>query len=193
MVIFSTLTLSKSAFLMLLLPLILMLYSKAKKRKYFVLLSICVVCIIFLLQLLDGRIEIFNGVLYRFNQVTNVDSLTTGRSYIWKDYLNFFLNNPSSFLLGRGLGAEVLNSHAAHNTYIDLLYYLGIIGTLFTFLVFFVLINIKNSFIKVNLLNYSILICIGLMYFFLSELFYFDWAFHFIIAFMILKMNMNQV
>ena len=193
LVIFVGLTLSKSAFLMLMLPLFLLILSKIKRKNYFVLFCVLVVCIVLAVQILSGKIEMFSGVIYRLDEATDIDSLFTGRSYIWQNYLEFLYENPLKLMFGGGFGAEILDDLAAHNTYIDSLYYLGIIGTLLLALVFGVLLNINKSTEKLNFFNYSVWICIGVMYFFLSELFYFDWAFHVVIGIWILKMDMSPV
>ena len=65
-------------------------------------------------------------------------------------------------------------------------------GTVLLSLVFYALIKIRKGTSKSNLLNYSVWISIALMYFFLSELFYFDWAFHILIAICVLKMDMTK-
>lgn len=191
LVFFAGMTTSKSAFLMLLLPLCFLMYSKLKKRNYLVFLVIVALGFVTVNLLFSGKIEIFNNVLSRIDNASDVNSLTTGRSNIWISYCEYFWDNPLPTLLGSGFGAQLVNGRAAHNTYIDLVHYLGIIGTTLLMLVFGVLIKIRKSKVKANQLNYSIWICIALMYFFLSELFYFDWAFHIIIAICILKMNMG--
>lgn len=193
MIIFVARTASKSAFLMLILPLILLLYSRIKKKNFFILACVLAVSAALIFRLLAGEIEIFSNVLLRFDAATDTESLTTGRSYLWERYMNFLGENPQVLWFGKGFGADVLGTHAAHNTYLDLLYYLGIIGTALTTTVFVVLTRIKRDAIKLNLLNYSVWLCIGVMYFFLSELFYFDWAFHIVIAMLISKMDMNQI
>lgn len=193
MVVFVGMTMSKSAFLMLILPLLLLLYSKANKRNYLVLLCVAVAGIVFVNLLFSGKIEMFNLVLSRLTKSSDIDSLTTGRAHLWQSYFNFLMSEPITLLFGGGFGAALLESHASHNTYIDLIYYLGIIGTALLLFVFATLINIKKSKTKLNFFNYSIWICIAIMYFFLSQLFYFDWPFHIIIAIFILKMNMTQV
>lgn len=192
MTFFVAMTLSKSAFLMLVLPLGLLMYSKLNKRNYLLFFGVLVAGIVVVNLLFSGKIAIFNNVLLRITNASDIDSLTTGRSNIWNMYCEFLFDNLNSLLFGGGFGAELIGKHAAHNTYIDLIYYFGIIGTVLVLLVFGVLINLKKNTAKLNLLNYSIWICIALMYFFLSELFYFDWAFHIIIAICISKMNMSQ-
>ena len=192
LIFFAGMTTSKSAFLMLLFPLCFLLYSKLKKRRYLVVFVVALLGVIAINLLFSGKIEIFNNVLARIDNASDVNSLTTGRSNIWISYCEFFLHNPISTLFGGGLGAQLVNGRAAHNTYIDLVYYLGIMGTALLVVVFGVLTKIRKSTAKPNLLNYSIWICIGIMYFFLSELFYFDWAFHVTIAICILKMDMSS-
>ena len=144
-------------------------------------------------MLFSGEIELFNGILYRITSANDISSLTTGRFDIWINYLSFLFDNLGRFLFGGGLGAEMLNKRVAHNTYIDLLYYLGILGTTLLITVFLTITSPKKNTAKLNLLNYSIWICIGVMYFFLSELFYFDCAFHIVIAIMVSKVDMNLV
>ena len=192
LVMFAILTVSKSAFLMLLWPLVLLLYAKVKTRKYFVVLCVIIGCVVTASEVFAGNIEIFNDVLYRLDQASDANSLTTGRSNIWLEYLSYLVTNPRALLFGSGFGAGLVNSHAAHNTYIDMLYYLGLIGSVLLAHIFKAISNIRENPVGRNLLNYSIWICIAAMYFFLSELFYFDWAFHIIVAIGISKMNMTQ-
>lgn len=192
LIFFAGMTASKSAFLMLVLPLCFLIYSKLKKRNYFVLLVVAVLSIVAVNLLFSGKIEIFNNALSRIDNAADVNSLTTGRSNIWISYCEFFLDHPVSTLFGRGFGAQLWQSHGAHNTYIDMIYYLGIVGTLLLLLVFYALIKIRKGPSKFNLLNYSVWICVAIMYFFLSELFYFDWAFHILIAICVFKMDMTK-
>ena len=192
LVVFAGMTLSKSAFLMLILPLMLLLYTKIKKKNYLLFLCIVIAFALFVIALFSGRIEFFNGILYRFTNVKDMNSITTGRYNAWQKYLAYLSDNPTVLLLGGGLGANILNGRAAHNTYIDLIYYLGVVGTVLLLVVFSTMIGIKKPTIKPTLLNYSIWLCLATMYFFLSELFYFDWAFHVIIAILVSKTDMNR-
>ena len=192
LLVFAGMTMSKSAFLMLILPAILLLYAKINKKNYAVFLCVIIVCAVFMTALFSGKIELFNKIIYRLKNAKDFSSLTTGRYKLWQNYLAFLLDNPKVVLFGRGLGAGILEDHAAHNTYIDVIYYLGIVGTTLLVSAFYTMIRIKKKSTRSNLLNYSVWICIAMMYFFLSELFYFDWAFHIIIAISISKINMSQ-
>lgn len=192
MVVFSIMTFSKSAFLMMLLVLLLFVYSKLRQRKYVIVVSLFALGIVACSILLAGKIEAFNMLFSRFDTSNGISSVTTGRSDLWINYIDFLRDSPKALFLGVGFGGELIGGMAAHNTYIDLVYYLGIVGTFLFFVLFFLLVDIGNIGIKRNILNYSVLMCVLLMYFFLSELFYFDWAFHIVIAVFVMRTKITH-
>lgn len=188
MVGFAVMTVSKSAFLMLLLPLLMLLYSKIKSRKYFAFAVLLIIGAGLAISILAGKIELLDPLLSRFE----AGNLTTGRADLWKNYADYFQKNPLNFIFGVGFGGALVGVKAAHNTYIDILYYLGLVGTIPLIAVFVAITNKQKSIGRRNLLNYGVILCIMFMYFFLSELFYFDWAFHIMIAILVAKMNMGH-
>jgi hypothetical protein len=72
----------------------------------------------------------------------DITTMTTGRSELQAEYLEYFRKNIGALLLGRGLAAPNIGSGGLgpHNTFIDLAYFFGIaggliyIGTLFGFI-----------------------------------------------------------
>ena len=54
--------------------------------------------------------------------------ISTGRFDIWKEYLAYIENSPTTLLFGDGLGSSYYLSHGPHNAYIELIFFLGIIG-----------------------------------------------------------------
>ncbi len=56
-------------------------------------------------------------------------SFTTGRTNLWRSYLSFLFSNPMDLLFGQGL-TSVFNgvSHGSHNTIIQMVYQVGLIG-----------------------------------------------------------------
>lgn len=193
LLVFAGMTMSKSAFLMLFLPAMLLLYAKFKRKSFFTSLCLLVACIAVVITIFFGENEAFEIIRYRFNQANDLNSFTTGRTEIWQKYIAFLADNPRTLLLGQGLNANHVDSHVAHNTYIDLIYYLGVVGTLLLIVVFNVIIKDAKKTTRRNFLNYSGWICVGIMYFFLSELFYFDWAFHVTNAILLLRADMDVV
>lgn len=192
LIAFSIMTFSKSAFLMLVLPTILLIYSKIKCKRYFLAVGITVFVVAVIVAVLSGKIEALEIVIARFKEADDLSSLTTGRSDIWLYYIEYLFDNPLVFFFGRGFGADMLG-RAAHNTYIDLFYYLGLVGVVILVAVFILIIRQSQRSSKYNFLNFGIWICVACMYFFLSQMFYFDWAFHITIAILVAKMNMNPI
>lgn len=56
--------------------------------------------------------------------------ISTGRLDLWKVYLNYIGNSTKTFLFGDGLGSYYLSVGGPHNTYIESVYFVGIIGTI---------------------------------------------------------------
>lgn len=189
MVAFAIMTFSKSAFLMLFLPLFMLFYSKFKSRKYLIFAVVFTVGIILVLAIFAGKIEAFNTVISRFTASDDISSLTTGRTDIWLNYLKYLANNLLNLAFGVGFGGSLVGALGAHNTYIDLIYYLGITGSIILVALFVSVLRINKPKNKRNLLNFSAVITIAIMYFFISELFYFDWPFHIILAVMAIGTN----
>ncbi len=189
---FIILTYSKSAFLMLALPILLWLYLLIKRKKYISLLIAVIALIAVVISSLKGNISIFDVVLSRLDSADSLSSLTTGRFDLWIEYLAYIFEHGGIALFGAGFGADLPYSHAAHNTYIDFLYYLGIFGTAL-FIVIILIVGCNKALkVKHCFLNYSIWICIGVMYFFLSELFFVDLPFHLILAILVYRINFSS-
>lgn len=177
LVVLAGLTGSKSAILMLVLPGILFMYSNSKSRRHFLQVLFIAAVTLFVLLICAGKIKIFQTVFARLSLVDNIKSLTTGRTAIWQDYLRHFSNEGFTLFFGNGLGAGLVNDRGAHNTYIDLIYYLGIIGTVSIMSIIFAMTRTRYCTERKTPLNYSVILCILIMYTFLSELFYFDLVF----------------
>ena len=192
LVTFAIMTYSKSAFLMLLLPLLLLLYSQVRKRKYFVFALSFLAVVILVSRILARQIDAFDAVLSRLFG-DDGGSFLTGRDELWANYIEYFRKSWRTVMVGNGFNAALINEYAAHNTYIDLIYYLGLVGTALLAGVFYAIVKPMPNPEKKNFLNYSIWLCLMAMYSFLSELFYYDWAFHIIIAALISKTDINIV
>lgn len=145
----------------------------------------------------SGQIPALEVVVKRFLASDTLDGmdinrLTTGRSDIWLMYAKYLISNSKILLFGQGIGAGYYQ-HAPHSTYIDFLYFLGIAGTIL--LMGSLLAISKQSRIfktKRNILNYCVMICVVVMYTFLSELFFFDIPFHLFVAITVLNLNKND-
>ena len=145
---------------------------------------------IFILGIL-GKIPIVNAIIERLTNFSDFDSLTTGRFHLWQTYIQYFIDNVTSFVFGRGLVVERVGDLGAHNTYIDYLYYLGLIGTVVNLSCLYICLSNNIGKKHVNLLNFSGVAIIFVMYFFLSMFFAFDLVFHIIIAWIYFKLDLK--
>ena len=82
-------------------------------------------------------IVLFSGALdeaiaqyaVRFGTGSNVSDLTTGRSDLWRLYVEMLANNPLELLFGQGYTSVFNGVHkGSHNTLIQLIYQVGLIG-----------------------------------------------------------------
>jgi len=73
-----------------------------------------------------------NAYLLRFinDRSGDLDSITTGRTGIWKAYIDEILHNTRILFFGNGLNSIANIGKGTHNTYLETLYSLGIIGSI---------------------------------------------------------------
>lgn len=198
MIYFLIITYSKSSVIMLLVFFAYLMYSLVLQKKHFYLVAIIIMLVTVVVLALSGRISLFETVIARFSTAStgeelDVNALTTGRTDIWIMYLKYIIKNIKTAVLGDGISAGYYNQMAAHNTYIDILRHLGIFGGSLLFVSLKMILADSIAVKKErNLLNYSVLICVLVMYFFLSELFYIDAQFHLFIAFTVMNLPINE-
>jgi len=158
-----------SAILLCLFEIVLVVYGIETKSKSFVVTMIVLFVLILALILLSKKrklyqyalgmlaivsvlifaIWFYNDVLLRvFLERENSLGVLTGRDKIWSYYLDLFMSNPLTFILGMGfangqnvIGSRTDASYAAHNAYLEILGDIGIVGIL-SLLAF---LNIKSK------------------------------------------------
>ncbi len=191
-------TYSKSAIIMVVVAVGFLVYSFHKKRNYFAVLLIVAATVIVIILAFSGRIPALQTVVDRFlasdtAEGMDVSGLTTGRADLWRIYLKHVITNMDVGLFGEGISSAQLISQPPHNTYLDVLYYLGAVGgSLLLLSLGAILEQSRLVALRRNFLNYSVLICITVMYFFLSELFYFDPPFQIFLAFTVLNLPLES-
>lgn len=94
--------------------------------------------------LFDKLIQMY---LVRFRIVSDISSFTTGRSDILQDYFSYLINHPFTLLFGQGITqvytGEII--YAAHNSFVQIIYQLGIIGSLLLVIWLIQLFSIKGE------------------------------------------------
>ena len=186
-------TYSKSALLMSAVPLMMFLYSNhLKRRRTLQMASIVMFSVALIYLIVTGGGEMFSTVFGRLSaDKGDLNSLTTGRFNVWVYNMEYFMEHPWQFLFGKGINAPLINNKGHHNVYIEMLWHLGLIGEGMIFALLEQICHIVPQRPKRNPLNYCVLFCAAVMYFFLSMLFYFDPPYHLMIAFTVLNMNME--
>ena len=145
------------------------------------LLTACIVILIFVLSRLRSLKQtlltmvvllICGGGLYKWMQSSGYiqimtdrifdGDISTGRFGIWKSYIKYIIDSPKTLLFGDGLGAEYLAVGGPHNTYIEIIYFLGLIGEIIFALVLFSTFRVKKYNNKRSIINYALptLFCI---------------------------------
>lgn len=181
LVSFSFLTLSKSAMLMLVIPIMVIILYCVQTKQYKKLTGVICLLVFVIFVVISLDIPQVATIIGRFTGAKDINGLTTGRSYIWELYFDYFSTHFGKLIFGSGVGAPLVNNRAAHNTYIDFIFYFGLLGS-FLFVSIIIFFNISYSAFKRNILNYSVHISIIIAYLALSETFYFDFPVHIYLA-----------
>lgn len=186
--IMGLLTYSKSFILIyafvLLLEVILNLKGQHKLQSFF---EIFLIILLFIIAF-SGEIEIVNKIFSRF---TNSQGLTTGRSDIWERYWAVINSKEVYKWFGVGLDAPYVAEKAAHNLYVEMIYYSGYIG-LFVFLFSWIFIVFSFHDNKIRFVNILLLVIVFVMYAFLAGFLNYAYPFYMIFAWMIADIDIKE-
>lgn len=138
--------------------------------------------IILLLMVTGVSKDLINKIAQRLGLTPggsfNIDTITTGRTYLWRTYLTNLFSNFQNVFVGRSMGYlhyyNVVWSveetvFAAHNTYLDIILSFGFLGTLL-YAAIWVLIVREARPLRGNFYTVSTLISLLIMIFALSYL-----------------------
>ncbi|QTE74995.1 hypothetical protein JS518_03655 [Clostridiales bacterium FE2010] len=153
--VFGLMTISQS-FIVGIIPLMILwiLFSSKQGIGRSIKISIAVLCILaFLYLFARDYISLF---LFRFEQKQgkSLARVTTGRSDIWIEYVQAIVSSPKILFVGNGLNTLVESGNGAHNTYLELIFSLGICGSLlYLILILFALKGIyRVSMLKIPII-----------------------------------------
>ena len=190
-VFFAAKTGSKSALFMLVIPAVLFVCISLKNRHYIIAFTSVLLIVVAMWMILNGKIAAFSVATQRLTaNHASLNDLTTGRVSKWAEFLEYIWDRPIVLLFGKSLLNVVLNSGAPHNTYIDMLFQLGALGTIWMIGILSTawIDKYKNK----TLLNYSLAGAVAILYFFLSELQYADFTFHLALCLIVANLDFNS-
>lgn len=117
---------------------------------------------------------IINNIMYRFY----ANDISNNRFIIWNNYLSYLGNSLKTLFLGDGIGAPYYYGVGPHNFYIEIIYYLGIIGGIvYLFLYASILFKKQDRIIKRGILDYAMTFVLLIMFGTLGMLFSNDFPF----------------
>lgn len=141
------------------------------------LLSIMIICVISIVymarspkKMVAAIIVLFTlgtGVIIWLNQIGYIDIMTsrifegdvsTGRFDIWKNYLDYLNSSPWTLFGGDGLGTRYLSAGGPHNTYIESIYFVGIVGSIIYLVTIISIFICRKYNRKKQIINYLLLL-----------------------------------
>lgn len=198
--IFGCMTYSKSYYLMLGALAIIFLFILLRQGKIGRIMFVTLAVAILISTGVLSNNEVIQTALSRFDGVSMSDSssLTTGRSDIWSGYMSYILSNLRITLLGNGIGAPYYLGGATHNMYIEIWYYVGIIGLIGYLVVISFLLSERRLLFRRSIFNYFLIVIVAALYFFLAGFIAYAFPFYMMMCWMVLntdfsKNNKNEI
>ena len=124
LVVFGFISYSKMFLLSILLLTVIFMFYRMKSPKQLITTFVSVLIIGFVFYWWANQSGYLGAILERLSG----DDISTGRFDIWKAYLDYIWDSPITLFFGDGLGSPYYLSHGPHNAYIELIFFLGIIG-----------------------------------------------------------------
>ena len=186
LLITGVMTISKSYFLVIGVLLIFYIAKNISSMKHIFIFALVAIAGIWVFSAVSNKLG-YNAITMitsRFVKGGSLADYTTGRTDIWKYYIDLFnANGIKELLFGFGFNAKV--THAAHNTFIEFVYHYGIIGIILWGAYLFYCLKLFQ--LKTELFeNKSPMVCICLIVgiFFLSAYTYESFWIGIVISFM---------
>lgn len=159
---------------------------KSVKQALITLLGLALVAGVFLIWAYDS------GYIPTILNRLVTDDISTGRFDIWKDYLTYIIESPKTLLFGDGLGCDYYNSKGPHNAYIEIIFHLGIVGSILFLATVWKLMDSKK-YIKRKPMDYMLLIIFLVIVCTLGILMINDLVFYFMLIWMSMNMKKEAV
>ncbi len=168
LILFGILTYSKTFVVVTIIAILFYILLSLKSKRYILAISLTI-GIILLFVFLES-IDILSVVVSRFSEAEDINSLTTGRFDSWLNYIHVIFNDLKIFLIGGGFKAPLLEI-GTHNLYIEVWYYIGIIGLIPFFAILIYPILVKRKQFRKDFTAYIVIIVLFILYFSLQAMY----------------------
>ena len=191
---FGILTYSKAFFVMFILLGGTYIIWQFWSRKFFKGMVFALLGIIVGAYFLLSKDSPFSVVLTRLTSSSSWSDITTGRNELFVRYWNVITENVTNLLVGFGLNAPLVAGRGAHNLYLEIVYYVGVLG-LFLILGFFISLirelqkNNPNVKKQSWLAKYAVVAIVAIQYLSLQGMFLVFTYGTFFVAFLTIKIT----
>lgn len=189
LVYFGCLTYSRLFYLALMIAIVFVLVLRMKSTgKYIGSIALLSVALIVGLYFAN-KAGIIGNILYRFSAT----DITNNRTNIWWQYIDYFNSSVTTLFFGDGIGASYYNGVGPHNTYIEMVYFLGIIGSLIYVGMYWCILKTGRCIRKRKFMNYSLLFILMIMSTTLGMLFSNDFGFLMMLVWLFMNTEIGKV
>jgi hypothetical protein len=103
--------------------------------------------------------DYFIGILGRFQ----AEDISNNRFTIWFNYLHYFNKSLKTIFLGDGIGAAYYMGKGPHNSYLELVYFLGLIGSFIYLFLLGSILHLRQLLNPKTIMNYMLLVIFCIM------------------------------
>lgn len=188
LLIFGCLTYSKLFYISLTIIVLafLLILMKNSRHPVWGIVGMTIICI-FAIKIAIGK-GIVDNILARFDK----EDISNNRFYIWSRYLEYILSSARVLLFGEGIGAPYYQMVGPHNTYIEMLYFLGALGSSLYCASISSIIATRKVFFRRSFSNYLMLITFLIEIATLGMLFSNDLIYLVVIVWMVMNTDLAQ-
>ena len=144
--LFGFITYSKTFFIIYVFACFFYMLVSLKRKRFLIAVIFGFLFLFVLFNVIVGELEFFVILRERFTKGDDLNSLTTGRSDAWNNYLEYIFSNATTLIFGEAFNAPMLNGIGTHNMAIELLYHTGSIGL--ALFVAFLCASVKNCMVN---------------------------------------------
>ena len=167
--------------------------TEKEKRKKNIILVISAICLVAsgLYFLKSGNLD---AILSRFHG-KDASSITTGRTDIWIEYLTSIFDSERTLLFGATSNSLLVGIHVTHNTFIQILWKIGLCGFLLVSIWFVFLYRIAKSsllFQKGSFFNTLVVLLALVLPLLALDKFFFDELYWYFIVYLICKIDTKK-